>query len=464
MDEIFGYMPPVAQPPSKKPLLTLLKQARAYGVGLVLATQNPADLDYKGLSNTGTWFIGRLQTERDKARMLDGLEGISSGSNFDRKNIDKTISSLGKRVFLLHNVHEKGPVIFHTRWAMSYLRGPLTRNQIKILMKSKKNIPYLESKAVSYSMPSKPKIQNELTEHSPRPILPPGVPQFFVFPKDSINNFQATLVGIATVHFVNSKTKKKIHTKKICLSVYLDDDMLDVDWEEAEEIMIEKRLKKQGPKRGTFTSLPTQATKARSYTKWKKEFSNFLYRAKGIEFFESKNFKMTSKPLESERDFRIRLGEAAREKRDNETEKLRKKYKLKTETLSEQLRKAKQRIEKEKEQSKGRKLQTAIKIGASLLSAFSGGGGLNMSTLSRATTAASSVVSQRKEFGDVNRAGETVDAIIEKINSVNNDLQQEIDKLEERYDPLLEELVVKEIKPRRSDIDIKTVALVWVSE
>jgi len=434
-------------------------------VGLVLATQNPADLDYKGLSNTGTWFIGRLQTERDKARMLDGLEGISSGSKFDRNNIDKTISSLGKRVFLLHNVHEKEPVIFHTRWAMSYLRGPLTRNQIKILMKDKKKIPFSDATQRANAIQSTTRTQMEQKESASRPILPPGIPQFFVYPKNSLQHFQATLIGIATVHYVNPKTKRKIYSEKISLSIYLDEDMLDVDWEEAEETTIEERqLTKTNPGDGIFTSLPNQATKARSYSKWKKEFINYLYRNKELQFFESKNFEMTSKPLESERDFRIRLGDTAREKRDDETEKLRKKYKLKTETLSEKLRKAKQTIEKEKEQSKGRKLQTAISIGASLLSAFSGGVGLNMSTLSRATTAASGVVRQRKEFGDVNRAGETIEAIVDQINSLNEDLQKEIDNLEERFDPLKEDLVEKAMKPRRSDIDIKTVALVWVSE
>ncbi|MDH3677979.1 MAG: DUF87 domain-containing protein [Nitrosopumilus sp.] len=464
MDEIFGYMPPVSQPPSKKPLLTLLKQARAYGVGLVLATQNPADLDYKGLSNTGTWFIGRLQTERDKARMLDGLEGISSGKGFDRKSIDKTISSLGKRVFLLHNVHEKGPVIFHTRWAMSYLRGPLARNQIKILMKGRKKISSSNAKIGTSTIPTKSKKQIEISE-STRPILPPSVPQFFIFEKNSSFNFQPSLMGIAKIHYVDSKTKKKVHAEKICLSLYLYEDMLDVDWEEAKEIALEERcLKKKIPNQGTFTSLPDQVTKSKNYSKWKKEFDDYLYRSKGIDFFESKSFKMKSKPLESERDFRIRLGEKAREMRDAETDKLRKKYRLKTQTLAEQLRKAKQKIEKEKEQSKGRKLQTALSIGASLLSAFSGGGGLDMSTLSRATTAVSNVSRQRREQGDVNRAGETAESITERINALNDDLQQEIDGLQERFDPLSEELVVKQIKPRRSDIDIKTVALVWTAE
>src|SRR5688572_28245170 len=140
-DEIFGFLPPVANPPSKPPLLTLLKQARAFGMGLVVATQNPVDLDYKGLSNVGTWFLGRLQTERDKQRLMDGLEGAAAGGKFDRAGMEQTLAGLGNRVFLLHNVHEDEPVLFQTRWALSYLRGPLTRPEIKRLMDPIKQAP-----------------------------------------------------------------------------------------------------------------------------------------------------------------------------------------------------------------------------------------------------------------------------------------------------------------------------------
>jgi hypothetical protein len=140
MDEVFGYFPPSANPPSKTPMLTLLKQARAFGLGVVLATQNPVDLDYKGLSNAGTWFLGRLQTERDKARVLEGLEGASAaaGANFDRGRMEKILAGLGNRVFLMNNVHEDEPVVFQSRWALSYLRGPVSREQIATLMSEKK--------------------------------------------------------------------------------------------------------------------------------------------------------------------------------------------------------------------------------------------------------------------------------------------------------------------------------------
>jgi hypothetical protein len=179
MDEIFGYFPPVANPPSKLPLMTLLKQARAFGLGVVLATQNPVDLDYKGLANTGTWFIGRLQTERDKARVLEGLEGASTsaGKRFDRGRMEQTLAGLGNRIFLMNNVHEDEPVVFETRWCLSYLRGPLTRTQIKALMEPRRTET---SRSALSTQPASPAQRGESSALKSRPMLPPDVPQHFV--------------------------------------------------------------------------------------------------------------------------------------------------------------------------------------------------------------------------------------------------------------------------------------------
>ena len=149
MDEIYGYLPTTENPPSKKPMMTMLKQARAYGLGVLLATQNPADLDYKALSNIGTWFLGRLQTERDKMRVLDGLAGASSsqGQSFNRQDMEDCLSALDARVFLMNNVHDNGPEIFHVRWVMSYLCGPLSRKQIQNLMAEKREALTQSAKA-----------------------------------------------------------------------------------------------------------------------------------------------------------------------------------------------------------------------------------------------------------------------------------------------------------------------------
>ena len=209
MDEIFGYFPPVANPPSKQPLLTMLKQARAYGVGLVLATQNPVDLDYKGLSNTGTWFLGRLQTERDKARVMDGLEGaaVSTGSTFDRQKMEQLLAGLGSRVFLMNNTHEDEPVVFTTRWCMSYLRGPLTRSQIKQLMDPYKArmgtlpaaqpiehaaaapqvvSPAAPTAAPAAAAPVSAAAQQMGMTPGMQPTLLPDVPQFFIPPAAAV--------------------------------------------------------------------------------------------------------------------------------------------------------------------------------------------------------------------------------------------------------------------------------------
>ena len=158
-DEIFGYLPPTSNPPSKMPMLRMLKQARAFGVGQVLVTQNPVDVDYKALSNAGTWFIGKLQTERDKERLLDGLEGAAPG--LDRKTYDQQISALDKRVFLLHNVHERQPELFHTRWVMNYLAGPLTRTQLPML-----------NEMVGASVQTEPALQPQAPKESPSPATP----------------------------------------------------------------------------------------------------------------------------------------------------------------------------------------------------------------------------------------------------------------------------------------------------
>ena len=192
MDEIAGYLPPVANPASKAPMLTLLKQARAFGVGMVLATQNPVDLDYKALSNAGTWFIGRLQTERDQARVLDGLEGAMStaGGAFDRNAIGKIIGGVGKRQFLLHNVHEDHPEVFESRWAMSYLRGPLTRAQIKILMDGRRPAAGATgatgasgATGATRRAPAAPETSAPVAPAAPvapvAPVLPPGISQYF---------------------------------------------------------------------------------------------------------------------------------------------------------------------------------------------------------------------------------------------------------------------------------------------
>lgn len=178
IDEMFGYFPPYPKnPPTKDPILRLLKQARAFGLGLILATQNPGDLDYKGLTNAGTWFIGRLQSQNDQKRVMAGLESMASADNgLDIREVGRLIADIEPRVFLMHNVHDTGgPLLLHTRWAMSYLRGPLTRQQVSVLMQDQRQ--ELMQRLPSNNHQGGPQLpHNTAQQTSAFPPLPPEIP------------------------------------------------------------------------------------------------------------------------------------------------------------------------------------------------------------------------------------------------------------------------------------------------
>ncbi|MCL5736311.1 MAG: ATP-binding protein [Actinobacteria bacterium] len=259
MDEIFGFFPPVAEPPSKKPLLTLLKQARAFGVGVLLATQNPVDLDYKGLANAGTWFIGRLQTEGDKNRLLEGLEGVAAdaATKFDRQEMEETLAGLGNRIFLMYNAHEDEPVVFQTRWTMSYLCGPLTRNQIKMLMDKRRpelsEAPTPQTSPVTASSAVAPAagpavgpaavLMSQLAgsrDAGQPPTIPAEIPQFFLplrgaLAEGSTLVYQPGVLAAATVSFVNSDTGAA-STIKVRRMAQAPESSLAVNWDAATDV------------------------------------------------------------------------------------------------------------------------------------------------------------------------------------------------------------------------------------
>jgi len=479
MDEIFGYFPPVANPPSKQPLLTLLKQARAFGLGILLATQNPVDLDYKGLANCGTWLLGRLQTERDKARVLEGLEGAaaSQGGKFDRQAMEQTLAGLGNRIFLMNNVHEDAPVIFETRWAMSYLRGPLTRNQIKILMDPiKAQMPKQSAPAAaSYAQPaattsqSTSPVQAAPATPSPvkiagQPILPPDVQQYFVPARGSQGSllYKPAVLGSAQVHFMDTKTG--IDTQQdTAVITDITDDVVPVNWDSAEDAGFSiSDLEKSPRGQAQFSSLPPVAGKARSYDQWGKDLATWLYSSRKYELLKSPTYKQFSKPGESERDFRIRLALNVREQRDDMTEKLRQKYQAKMASLEEQVRKAQQSVDREAEQQKQQTMQTVISVGSTLLGAFLGGKGLSVGTVGRATTAAKSAsrIMQQKE--DVDRAKETVTAHQQRLAEIEAEFKAETDQLAAKGDPATEQLDKISIRPAKKDIQVRFVGLAWL--
>lgn len=455
MDEIFGYFPPVANPPSKKPLLTLLKQARAFGLGVVLATQNPVDLDYKGLANIGTWFIGRLQTERDKARMLEGLEGAAAttGGRFDRGRMEQTLAGLGKRMFLLNNVHESEPVLFDTRWALSYLCGPLARPQIKALMDPKKqNAPAPVAKSASAAAGS-----------SARPVLPPEVTQLFV-PATGEIVYQPRVLAAAGIRFLDPKAGVD-ETRKVAFLAPITDAAVAVNWEDAAECPVSiEDLDKEPAEGASWSELPSPAAKAKNYAAWQKSFSTWLLTTQTYDLFKSCSSGLTSNPGESERDFRIRAAQAAREDRDATVQALREKWAPKIAALEERKRRAEQAVQREKEQSQSQVMSSVLSVGSTLLSAFMGRKAISATTISKATSAARTIGKIGKETGDVNRATETVEAIQQQIDDLQAQIASEIQQIQAAADPQTEALEKVTVKPKKTNIAVELVALAWSAE
>ncbi|NNF07885.1 MAG: ATP-binding protein, partial [Candidatus Eisenbacteria bacterium] len=296
MDEVFGYFPPTKNPPSKTPMLTLLKQARAFGLGVVLATQNPVDLDYKGLSNTGTWFLGRLQTERDKMRVLDGLEGASAaaGAGFDRSKMESILSGLKSRVFLLNNVHENEPVLFHTRWVLSYLRGPLTRQHIQKLMKGKvKEAAATQAAGAPKAVKAKAKDKAAAS----RPVLPPEIEEKFIPRTGALRDgeemvYRPQLMADTRLHFTKAGTDLDHWYEETLLAPI---EETGASWEASTKVDATNiELEDEPEERGSFGPLPGAALKKRSYSTWEKKLKSYLYRERTKSLWKCKALKENS--------------------------------------------------------------------------------------------------------------------------------------------------------------------------
>jgi hypothetical protein len=472
MDEIAGYFPPVANPPSKQPMLTLMKQGRAFGVGLVLATQNPVDLDYKGLSNAGTWFIGRLQTERDKARVLDGLEGAaaSASATFDRATADRAISSLGNRVFLMNNVREDAPHAIETRWCLSYLRGPMTRDEIKKIMAAKKaGTPGAGPTAAAPSPAPCPSSAAPLATSnatSTRPVLPPEVPQYFMpvrgsAPTDARLVYRGALLGTAKVYYQDAKQGVDCELAAAHLAEFQSGPVV-IDWDHAEAVEIsDADLEKEPASGAAFDPPPSEASKAKSYDAWRKSYADTLFRTQKLELLYSNTLEEQSRPGEKEKDFRVRLSQLAREQRDEATAKLQQKYASKIATLTDRIRRAEQAVEVQKAQSREAKLSTALSVGGAILGALFGRKSLGAGTVSKASTAVRGAGRSMREAGDVDRAEENVDALKQQLADLETQIKSEVDAMSERVDVTTEDFEKVSLKPKKTGITVRALVLAW---
>jgi hypothetical protein len=476
MDEIFGYFPPTANPPSKLPMLTLLKQARAFGLGVVLATQNPVDLDYKGLSNAGTWFLGRLQTQRDKDRVLEGLEGASTvaGHTFDRKKMDEILSGLGNRVFVMNNVHEDKPVVFQTRWALSYLRGPLTREQIQTLMGPRKQTPARPvpstpstSSAPPPSATSTSSLDRPSSSGSTRPVMPPDVPEFFVPCRARAQageslRYQPALLGVARLHYADKKAGID-QWETLALVRRVDDTMPAEVWSNNEPFDDSVPELDKAPEPGaSFTTLPGEFARAKSYGEWSKALKNYLYRERALRLWSCSELKESSRPTESEREFRLRLIQASREARDKKVEALRTKYAPKLEAIQDQIERAHQRLEREQAEASRSSWDATIAMGSSVLGALLGRKAVSKTNVSRAATAAKAATRAAQQRGGASQVAESLASWREKYTKLQAEFQSEIEKVDAALRPEALVFEPSSIRPRKTDITVERVVLAWM--
>jgi hypothetical protein len=461
MDEVFGYFPPTANPPAKRPMLTLLKQARAYGVGCVLATQNPVDLDYKGLSNAGTWFLGRLQTERDKRRVIEGLEGASAeaGAAFDRAAMEATLAALDSRVFLMNNVHTPRPRVFHTRWAMSYLSGPLTRAQISELMADHKREAPVSTAAAdgATSSPS----ATPVAQRS-RPALSAEIVQRF-WPVDGAQprregerlTYRPALLGVGKAHFIKAADDVDAWREFAALQpVY--GELPRPTWDAAMVFDREPMLAEAPDSGAAFDDVPGELAQAKNYRRWDNDLADRIYQTERLLLWRCPGLDERSQPGETEEQFRARAAEAARAKLGDRRDAVHQKFAARIKRLEEQVARAQAKVAEQKSQFWTRVAEMLTRIAEVVLSALFGRRSRKQLVTS---TSASAAMRNRRQASQAEK--QLADAQ-QALEAARANEQTELDCLQAGLLPGRLTLEKVEIPPRKSDIAVDEVLLAWL--
>jgi hypothetical protein len=494
-DEIFGYLPPVANPPSKEPMLRMLKQARAFGVGQVLVTQNPVDVDYKALSNAGTWMIGKLQTDQDKQRLLDGLESAMAGS-LDRSEYDKLISTLGKRVFLLHNVNAKAPVPFQTRWAMNYLSGPLTRTQIPSLNHmvgaglqsslppaampqstpaSQMGTMPAPQPAAQVGIPFKPTIKTEDEFSSTRQVVPAGIEEYFLpnnltftqafkaagrdYPTEAYSQglvYRAVILTQAIARLYNLKYKLDVDVNKTALVANPDRRGI-VRWENYLSEKIDPHDLDQAPDPGAqFASLDMPLNDLKVMNSLQKDFLEWAYRTTQVTVRANESLKIYTGPETSEADFHNLCAKAANESREAEIKKTSASFDSKLRTLQDRLDREERELEQDREELSGRKaeeLTSGLETMAGLLG------------LGRKRSISSSLTKRRmakRAKSDVDESVAAIKDYKEQIKALEDEKEAAIQAIREKWAELAGQVSEIPVSPLKKDVLLDFFGVAWM--
>lgn len=504
MDELFGYLPPQSNPSSKQPLLRLLKQARAFGLGLLLATQNPVDLDYKALSNAGSWFIGKLQTERDKERLLDGLESAAGGVS--RNEMDKLISSLGKRVFLLHNVHAKQPALFQSRWAMNFLAGPLTRAQIPALNKlvgadflavtpaavdstpqtvnrqelqpaadSPEPASVMTAVPVSQTTPSKLTSVSVNEGSETRPPVPTGVAEYFLPTNFSLTEamradgkslpdaqvhgvlYRPALLASANVRFLDRKYGVDTEVQRAVL-VNDPDHRGVVRWEEHFFSGFPAKAVESGPApQARFTALDLPLNEARQMTSLERDFVDWIYRSITVKARANATLKVYAGPDVSQAEFMRACAETAREARDAEIDKKVAQFDRKIKTLEDRMAREERELHGDEAELSQRRMEELGTHAENVLGLF--GGRRNSRRLSTSLTKRR-MTEQAK--ADVEESVDAIDQYKKEIQALEQERQQAIDEINDHWGDMVNDTSEVTITPKKSDIFVELFGVAWM--
>jgi len=471
MDEVAGYLPPTAMPPTKKPIMTLMKQARAFGVGVVLSTQNPVDVDYKALSNAGTWMIGRLQTDRDKQRLLDGMSAAAGG--VDVGAVGDTISGLAKREFVLRRAGKDKPEVFTSRWAMSYLRGPLTRDQIAVLMKDQK----AASTAASATADDKPAAKSATVEHDESPLLPEVAEGVAIRWVDIAATWLPTIGGDPR----GTRFEPAVVAR---VALRYDDDKADLIHDEEYEAVLfplteqvdasravgidydDRDLRDETPESAAYQLSPAPIKSKKYWTSVERGLTDHLVRSRTVELQWNKPLKLYSRPGETPEAFVQRCAQAADTQGDADTAKLRDKYQTKVASLQSQLQTAEDRAEVLEEQRKGNRNSEILSTAGSILGGLLGGsksrGGMLGSVLGKSGTAAG-------RRGRTSAAGKRVEAaenkiqlLHEQMEDLEDELTQEVADINAKWASVATQSETVAITLEKSDVKVTQLCLVWI--
>ena len=489
-DEIFGYMPPTANPASKQPMLRMLKQARAFGIGLVLVTQNPVDMDYKALSNAGTWFIGKLQTDQDKQRLLDGLESALEGG-LDRGGYDRMISTLGKRVFLLHNVHAKGPQLFQTRWAMNYLAGPLTRAQIPELNKlvaANGQRPPIGDKGKEISgqpIPMSPETLSPITAVQPttlnlqlsttRAVVPAGVKEYFLpnnltftqafkaagrpYPAEAFSQglvYRPTILAQASIRFLNRKYNLDYVQQKTVI-VQKPDRRGVVRWDNFTAAPVDpSTLDEALDPQARFASLEAPFSEAKVMTALQKDFLDWAYRTGQVTVHGNEALKLYAGPGVTEAEFRTTCAETARQERDDEIKKVSAAYDAKLINLQEKLARKERELSQDQSELTQRKVEeggTILEVGASLFG------------LTRKRSLTTPLTKHRlteKAKADVQESQATITDMKKQMAALESEKAQAVVEVNNRWGQIADQVSEIPIAALKKDVLLDLFGVVWV--